>query len=239
MSTLTLRYVRRLLPAPTAARRTLKAYWGPFGFSATRTTTNWTARNKAIRRRIKITGTTTSTQEHTIAKARVVTNIAQNQPIKAVIGVLKKESASTDAMVTKAAIAAISAAISIGIDLPIYAQLPSVFVIQLNTRESTGPAISKAAKKLPRNPPRVKCTTCVGGVSASSTPLDRLYPSINALVNPSVKPLVNALLRYSLNSITTAIITPTNATNATVAYNIAINLCHLNLRKYGRYLSSL
>src|SRR5262245_58447111 len=124
-------------------------------------------------RRIKITGTTTSTQEHTIAKARVVTNIAQNQPIKAVIGVLKKKPASADVKVTKAAIAAISAAISIGLDLPIYAQLPLVFVIQLNTRESTGPAISKAAKKLPRNIPRVECTTCVGvGVSTGSTPVD-------------------------------------------------------------------
>src|SRR5262245_11861334 len=171
MSSLRLRYVKRLIPAPTAAMRTLKAYWGPFGFSATRTTTNWAPRNKAIRRRIKITGTTTSTQEHIIAKARVVTNIAQNQPIKAVIGVLKKKPASRDAKVTTAAIAAISAAISIGIDLPIYAQLPSVFVIQLNTRESTGPAISKAAKKLPKNIPRVECTTCVDCV-VSSTPLD-------------------------------------------------------------------
>ena len=37
-------------PGSTAASRTLKAYWGPFGFSATRSTTNWTARNKIIRR---------------------------------------------------------------------------------------------------------------------------------------------------------------------------------------------
>src|SRR5262249_20106366 len=153
--------------------------------------------------------------------------IAQNQPIKAVIGVLKKKPASADVKVTKAAIAAISAAISIRLDLPIYAQLPSVFVIQLNTRESTGPAISKGAKKLPRNIPRVECTTCVGvGVSTGSTPVDCLYPSINSLIYPSVKPLVNSLLRSSLNSITAAIITPTNAT---VAYNIATNLCHLNL----------
>jgi hypothetical protein len=74
---------------------------------------------KAIRRRIKITGTTTSTQEHTITKARVVTNIAQNEPIKTVIGVLAEKPATPDAKVAKAAIAAISAAINIGIDLPI------------------------------------------------------------------------------------------------------------------------